>query len=88
MRYEDIVLNFDETLNRLLKFLNVPWHSQIQDYWLKNDEPKETSLWKLNTKRELQKKLVGRFKADLLLSEVEEFNSKAKMVLNQYNYES
>jgi hypothetical protein len=86
IRYEDVVLKFDNTLMAVLDFLELPWSQQLQDYASLNDEPIETMGWKMNTKRELQPSQVGRHSIDLNYKKIEEFESIAFRFLNLYNY--
>lgn len=86
VRYEDIILSFKDSLGEVLKFLELPWSKNIENYTLHNDEPVNTVLWKKNTLKELQPSLVGRHKRDLTKEQINYFESIAFKYLLKYKY--
>lgn len=87
VRFEDVVLNFDSEMNRILSFLNVPWSDEIVNFNLKNDEPLSTLKWKKKTTMPIQKNVIKRFENDLNNNEIEIFTKNAESLLKKYGYQ-
>lgn len=86
VKYEDIVLNFDKTIKKILDFLKLPWNDSVENYYKLNDEPSSTLKWKAKTLEPLDKESVGRFLKELTNEEIKAFESVAHSKLNYYGY--
>jgi len=86
IRYEDVVLNFDETIKSVLAFLKLPWSSLVSHYYELNDESAITLKWKEKTLKPLDKNVVGRFIKDLTNEEITAFDEIASDCLRKFRY--
>nr|WP_321228536.1 sulfotransferase [uncultured Psychroserpens sp.] len=92
IRYEDLVLNPEKTLNIVLNKLGLTYEKELKEFYksnaLREIEPKETIAWKLKTLKPLDASNIGIYKKKLSLTEIEEFNKIAKKSLKLFGYEA
>jgi len=88
IRYEDLILNTEKTLQSVCLFLGIQYERNMLNYHdeRNHDEPKETIDWKRKTLDPPDPSRIGRFKSDLTEGEINIFNSIAGSVLLQFNY--
>lgn len=86
IRFEDVILSFEQTMRSVLTFLGLPWSDQLHDYPSYNDEPTDTLLWKMNTFKKPLANSIERYKYDLDFSEIRAFNEIASKTLVDYKY--
>ncbi|WP_028873269.1 sulfotransferase family protein [Psychroserpens burtonensis] len=90
IRYEDLVLNSEKTLNEILNKLGLTFETEMKEFYISNAlrkiEPEETIAWKLKTLSPLDPSNIGIYKKKLSLTEIEEFNEIAKKSLKLFDY--
>jgi hypothetical protein len=92
LKYEDIVSNLEQACNKISRFLNVPFHNDMLEYYKLNKkrqiEPKETLDWKTKTLEKPDDSNIGKYKTILSPKEIKQFNTIAKQSLRAFNYEN
>lgn len=73
IKYEDLVMAPKKTLSEVCGFLDADFSYRMLDYHHRNDEPEEFKAWKGRTFEPISTSGVGRFKADLTESQIEDF---------------
>ncbi len=89
IRYEDLVERSAETLQSVCEFLNVPYQSEMLEFYILNRnkdlEPDEFKAWKGRTFSEIDNSAVGKY-LQLPKSDIERFEAVASDMLETYNY--
>lgn len=86
VKFEEIVMDFNNSISSILAFLQLPWQNSIFEYTSKNDEPSSTLIWKKKTKLAPQTEVVNRYKRDLSLIDLDLFYHVAGTTLERYEY--
>lgn len=90
IRYEDLVNNSTDTLKSVCSFLQLQYSDAMLKFNQNNTEkglvPKEFEAWKSMNKQEVSTLRINRWKNELTKNEVYLFESIAKDILAQYNY--
>lgn len=90
IRYEDLTSESGTELKKLCIFLEESYDPEMEFYYLKNQaeqlEPPEFLQWKAKTLERATTSQVGRYKAELTVNEMEEFERIASSMLQRYNY--
>lgn len=87
IRYEDLIMNFRSTVDKLLDFLNLAHDERMLGYYnTKSYEPNEFLQWKEKVNSKPDRSRVGRYKQDLSQNQINTFNRIAKDSLNLYKY--
>lgn len=60
VRYEDLILNFENTIKRILYFLNFKFHDDVNDWYL-NSSVRAHGAWKGGIKQ-ISQKSIGKWK--------------------------
>lgn len=91
IKYENLILQTEETLTKLCDFLSVPFDTNMLRYFDINKalqlEPNETMDWKMKTLQAPDPTNIGRYKNILSPEEIAIFNKVAIDVLKTYQYE-
>lgn len=80
IEYEDLIKNLKLNLKKLTNFLQVYYDSQMENYYLKNDEPLEFMAWKKKTLTPPDATSIGRYIELLTDSEILTIDEKTKNV--------
>lgn len=92
VRYEDLVGDSQVELTRICEFLSEPYDASMLNYHVHNkqeqQEPVEFLQWKKKTLELPTTSQVGKFLDELTKEEIRLFESIAKPVLDQYDYQS
>ncbi|VVT06242.1 Sulfotransferase family protein [Marinobacter salarius] len=86
IRYEDLVLDPNATLQKVCEFLNVAYSENMLDYYKNNDEPEEFKAWKGKTFEPIEGSSVGRYKRELSLEQLADFERISKEMLEKAGY--
>ncbi|PHR93447.1 MAG: hypothetical protein COA80_13555 [Leeuwenhoekiella sp.] len=86
IRYEDLVLDPNATLQNVCEFLNVAYSENMLDYYKNNDEPEEFKAWKGKTFEPIEASSVGRYKRELSLEQLADFEKISEDVLRKVGY--
>jgi hypothetical protein len=90
IKYEDLLLNPEQTLRKLLHVLNLKFEKQMLEFYKLNRdyaiEPEETIAWKMKTLQPLDENNIGKYKKKLTLLEIETFNKLAQESLKLFGY--
>lgn len=73
IKYEDLVMAPEKTLNKVCTFLGVEYSSEMLGYYKKNDEPEAFKAWKGRTFDPVSASSVGRYRHDLTEIQTKEF---------------
>jgi hypothetical protein len=90
IKYEELVLNFKETVTRALAFLNLQFDPKIENYYIINSElklePDEIMAWKtkLNTKPDALN--INKYRTILTAEQIKTFNEICAPELKRYGY--
>lgn len=91
IRYEDLVSQTESELKKLCAFLDEPYDTDMELYFirnrLENQEPAEFLQWKAKTTERPATTEVGKFRKELKPGEIKEFESIAASMLKIYNYD-
>jgi len=89
IRYEDLLIDPIFYLSKVCKYLEIPFHSQMLDFYKVefNDEPKSTIDWKKKTYEPLDKNNSKKYLTLLSNEEIDSFNQICKKYLLKNNYE-
>ena len=90
VRYEDIVISPESTVNKLCEFLGIGFERKMLSFHSENKkhmlEPELTSDWKAKTFKPIDCSSVGRYKQDFTVHETEFFQLLASDELSLYGY--
>ena len=90
IRFEDLVQNPQDTLERVCMFLDIPYDSKMLNYYIENKrnelEPKALMPWKKETLKAVNASRIGSYKSDLSSHEQSLFALKAGHLLSRYLY--
>lgn len=90
IRYEDLICDNEKTIDKLLKFLNLPASQSVFLYYevnkVKNYEPENFLAWKEKLNSPLDKSNIGKYKYELKPFEIKKFEDIASEVLEKYGY--
>lgn len=90
IRYEDLVTEPGKELRNICSFLNEDFDSSMLNFHLLNIEkelePRELMQWKGKTLEKTTNSEVGKYKIELTLPEIKEFEIIAKEQLGHYRY--
>lgn len=87
IKYEDLILNFENTVDKLVSFLNVRMDQKMYNYHkIDSFEPNEFLQWKEKINQKPDASGIGRYKNYLSIDQIELFDSTAKETLNRYEY--
>ena len=91
VRFEDIVTNPKFFLTQVCDFLEVEFHDEMLNYYIKNaihqDEPSSTIDWKMKTLEPPDENNIDKYKSELSEEHYNEFNAIATPLLRKFNYE-
>jgi len=87
VRYEDLVLNTEETLRRVCDYIEEPFNSQMLDFH-QHTSVQENVAWEHGTARPLHKRYVGRWRSSEHRDVVNEFmkSPQAVSLMHRLNY--
>ncbi|MTI48984.1 MAG: sulfotransferase [Firmicutes bacterium] len=87
VKYEDLILNTEQTLKDILSFLNEPWNEKILDYHKieRGYEPKESSTDQVS--KNLYSKSIKRWEKEFSESDKKDFKEEAGKLLIELGYE-
>lgn len=90
IRYEDLVLNTEDTLTWVCSHLGLDFESSMLKFYEKNQskklEPDEFMAWKSRTKGKIDSSAIGKWKT-LSQFDVSTFEKHTKEILSLYNYD-
>lgn len=90
VKYEDLVVNPENELRKICKFIGEKYDERMLNYYLKNrneeQEPREFLKWKQKTLDPPSDDRVGVYKNELSKDQKEKFNSIAISILKRYDY--
>lgn len=90
IKFEDLLTNTKVTLNNIMHRLGLDFDEGMLTYYERNkllqSEPKETLAWKKKTLEPLDTSVIGKYKKELTLEEIESFNITAKKALKLFDY--
>lgn len=90
IRYEDLVSQPSRELKKICLFLEEPYDADMELYFIKNQlehqEPVEFLQWKAKTIEKPTTSEIGKFRKELTLEEIKEFESICGSMLKIYNY--
>ncbi len=86
IRYEDLVINTEETLGEVCDFLGLDFDSQMLEYYKTENEPLETIAWKKKTKKKPDANNIGKYKVELSERDIQKFEKESKSILTSFNY--
>ncbi|MCB0283070.1 MAG: sulfotransferase [Calditrichae bacterium] len=91
LRYEDLVLNPEETLKKVCELIGMQYHPGMLNYHElseeKGGEPREFMQWKADNKKPVQTTSGKNYLLQLSQDEIIRFNKIAKDILSRYGYE-
>lgn len=91
LKFEDLILDPKEELQRISNFLQIPYEDAMLSYNSKNKtselEPKELMDWKQKTYEAPDRSNIFKYKNELELGEIEIFNRIAENALKEFGYE-
>lgn len=91
LRYEDLVSQPGNELKKVCVFLNEPYDANMEVYYtnnqLEHQEPVEFLQWKAKTVEKPTTSEIGKYRNELTLEEIKEFESISGSILGIYNYE-
>jgi hypothetical protein len=91
IRYEDFVKESELYLTKVCDFLGLQFEPEMLNYFIKNakeqDEPLSSLDWKKKTLEKPDENNIGKYKIELQKESIDEFNSIAIDLLQQFNYE-
>ncbi len=89
-RYEDLVSQPQEELEKVCNFLKLPYDPAMENYYFRNQldhqEPEEFLQWKAKTIQPATTSEIGKYKRELTLQEIREFETISAYALKAYNY--
>ncbi len=90
VRYEDLVSQPCNELKKVCSFLDEPYDTDMELYFVRNQlqhqEPVEFLQWKAKTIEKPTTSEVGKYRSELTLDEIKEFESISASILKIYNY--
>jgi hypothetical protein len=90
IRYEDLVSQPGDELEKICAFLDEPYDIEMERFFIKNQieqqEPVEFLQWKAKTIEKPTTSEIGKYKDELTLEEIKEFESLSASILSLYNY--
>jgi hypothetical protein len=86
IRYEDLLVDTEMTLQKICLFLDVNYAEEMMLYYKTNDEPDSTLDWKKKTLESPDASNIGKYKNRLKAEEIEVFNNIANTMLNFAGY--
>lgn len=86
--YEELVTTPVRTLKEICTYLELDFEEDMLKYYLNNNEPESTIVWKKKTLQKLDKNNLGRYKSELTKLELELFEDIALDTLRFYGYEA
>jgi hypothetical protein len=91
IRYEDLVADPKKTLSRVCESFGEEYNPQMLEFYLLNRqkgfEPAEFLQWKELTLHPLSDERIGRFKIEMTVQDVRDFQRIAQSTLDKYKYE-
>lgn len=91
IKYEDLVVDAQETLQRVCKWLDLIFEPEMLSFYIKNKEsnlePELTMDWKKRTVQPISDQTIGRYKYELNRDEILEFESVASKALKSFSYD-
>jgi hypothetical protein len=89
VRYEDLLLNTEQEVKRLMEFLGLEFQAEMLAYYhqdTKDIEPAEFFQWKEKLKKPPDVSNIGKYKSQLSTAEILKFNEIARKELAEFNY--
>tara|TARA_B110000027_G_C16119265_1_gene301871 strand:- start:3136 stop:4002 length:867 start_codon:yes stop_codon:yes gene_type:complete len=86
IRYEDLLTNPENTMEKVFNFLGLDYEPSILEFYKYNDEPKEFLQWKRKTTSKLDTTNFNRYKKFLTNEEINEYEIVAKDMLEFFDY--
>ena len=87
IRFEDLLRDPEKQLERICAEIGEEYSSEMLNYYKKNElEPEEFMMWKEKTKEKPRPQEIGKYKKELNLGEIHEFESVAGRCLMHYGY--
>lgn len=86
VKYEDLIINTENTLEYLCQSLNLEFDPNMMQYYLHNDEPEQLMDWKKKTMLPPDKSSIGRYKSVLKKEQIQFIESECKDLMIKFGY--